>query len=260
MMDGLGSFELADAGEGYMRVFVLVAVVSGLACQQGPKGEAGPQGPVGPTGATGPQAQKGDPGQVVVLVANDGGFIVVDGGVAIVAGPPGSAGVEGPIGTTGPAGATGSQGPATPTTLTNLVNTNGVIGSFVSYYYDDTANVRLVIAVENWAGVPLLLARNETSGAVTYLPWQRLVIQYPAPNCTGAPYIYANELARTWPLFSGSGWYITQNSPQNLALYSQKYFGGGCLNFTTISTYAVLPIVSIPTPPIYSGPLWMELK
>jgi hypothetical protein len=40
----------------------------------------------------------GAPGQVVVLVAADGGSVVVDGGVAIVAGPQGQQGVQGPPG------------------------------------------------------------------------------------------------------------------------------------------------------------------
>lgn len=110
-----------------MRVFLLSVAVSALACQQGPKGDEGPPGPVGPAGLgqqgptgpagpagdagptgmmgvagsqgdagpQGPAGPKGEPGQVVVLVADDGGSLVIDGGIAIVTGPPGPAGAAG---------------------------------------------------------------------------------------------------------------------------------------------------------------------
>lgn len=78
-----------------MRVFVLIVVLSALACQQGPKGDEGPPGMAGAHGDAGPQ---GAPGQVVVLVADDGGSVFIDGGIAIVTGPPGPAGPAGPQG------------------------------------------------------------------------------------------------------------------------------------------------------------------
>lgn len=109
-----------------MRVFVLVAVVSGLACQQGSKGDTGPQGAKGDTGPTGvagsqgPQGTTGErgaqgdlgasgpPGRVVVISAVDGGELVVDGGLVIAAGP---VGPQGPVGPTGSTGASGPSGP-----------------------------------------------------------------------------------------------------------------------------------------------------
>ncbi len=96
---------------------LLVAACAVLVgCQQGPKGDTGAQGPAGPPGVmgssgqqgipgpagprgdageTGPAGMNGAPGQVVVLVAVDGGSVVVDGGVAIVAGPQGAQGQQG---------------------------------------------------------------------------------------------------------------------------------------------------------------------
>lgn len=123
-------------------VLVLAACTSG---PQGPKGDPGPQGPVGPQGdagvqgAVGPQGPAGDagpqgpmgamgaPGQVVVLASADGGALVVDGGVVIVAGPVGPPGqvvvvstvdggtivVDGGVAiVAGPAGPQGVQGMA----------------------------------------------------------------------------------------------------------------------------------------------------
>lgn len=267
---------------------------------KGDQGPAGPQGPKGPKGDMGPQGGNGDagergpqgePGRVLVIVAGDGGAIEIDAGVAVVSGPQGPAGMQGPKGepgsvlvissadggsvavdgglvvVAGPQGPQGLKGdigaigpPGQPAVPMSVVNKTGAVASFVSYYFDNTTSTRLIIGVETWAGVPLLLARNETTAAAVYLPWQRLVIQYAAADCTGTPYIYADELARTWPLFSGSGWYLTQGSMQTLALYSERYFGGGCLNYTIISTYAVLPIVAIASPPSIQGPVWIELK
>mgnify|MGYP001579359085 CR=1 FL=1 len=102
-----------------MRVYVLVVIVGGLACQQGSKGDVGAQGPqgtpgpdgsTGPTGPQGPAGERGPqgeqglvgatgmPGQVVVVATADGGAVLVDGGIAIVAGP---AGPQGPPGAAG---------------------------------------------------------------------------------------------------------------------------------------------------------------
>lgn len=129
---------------------LVVAFLVLSACQQGPKGDPGPEGPVGPMGAMGsmgvpglqgPAGPPGDagptgavgamgaPGTVVVITAADGGSVVVDAGLAIVAGPQGPAGAPGQTlfvlvdgGTvsfdggvaivSGPQGAPGSQGAA----------------------------------------------------------------------------------------------------------------------------------------------------
>lgn len=100
------------------RAVLLAGVLSLVGCTsgpQGPKGDPGPQGPVGPQGdagvegAVGPQGPAGDagpqgpmgamgaPGQVVVLASADGGALVVDGGVVIVAGPAGPVGPPGQV-------------------------------------------------------------------------------------------------------------------------------------------------------------------
>lgn len=151
-----------------MNRLLVAACIVLVGCQQGPKGDTGAQGPAGPAGAMGssgqqgipgPQGPAGDagpqgpfglPGQVVVLVAADGGSLVVDGGVAIIAGPQGpqgaqgqpgqalfvfasdggsaavdggvvvisgpqgAAGAQGPVGPAGPQGSIGAQGPAGP--------------------------------------------------------------------------------------------------------------------------------------------------
>jgi hypothetical protein len=64
---------------------------------KGDKGDTGPAGPPGDAGPPGIQGLKGDPGTVVVVSAVDGGTVVLDGGVAIVAGPPGPPGPPGTI-------------------------------------------------------------------------------------------------------------------------------------------------------------------
>lgn len=104
-----------------MNRFLVAACAVLVGCQQGPKGDTGAQGPAGPSGVIGSTGQQGIPGpqgppgdagpqglqgamglagQVVVVVAADGGSVVVDGGVAIVVGPPGPAGAPGPMGQT----------------------------------------------------------------------------------------------------------------------------------------------------------------
>lgn len=107
-----------------------VAVAALIGCTQaGPKGDPGPDGQPGPQGPNGGKGEPGDvgsegpPGQVVLIAAADGGFVTVDGGLVIVAGPigpqgpqgvqgpPGDAGAEGPQGTQGPPGDAGPQGP-----------------------------------------------------------------------------------------------------------------------------------------------------
>lgn len=96
-----------------MKRIVLVAVVLNLvACTSGPQGPqgptgpqgdagiqgpAGPPGPAGDAGPQGPMGAMGVPGQVVVLAAADGGALVVDGGVVIVAGPQGPVGPAGQV-------------------------------------------------------------------------------------------------------------------------------------------------------------------
>ncbi len=112
---------------------LLVAACAVLVgCQPGAKGDPGPQGPAGPQGSmgasgpqggpgaqgpsgdagpAGPPGMNGPPGQVVVLAAADGGSLVVDGGVVIVAGPAGPAGSAGPQGTAGQS-VVGSSEPA----------------------------------------------------------------------------------------------------------------------------------------------------
>ncbi len=136
---------------------LVAACVAFVGCQPGAKGDPGPQGPAGPQGSmgasgpqggpgpqgppcpagdagpAGPPGQNGPPGQAVVLAAADGGSLVVDGGVVIVAGPHGPQGQQGPAGqalfvfvadggsavvdggvivVAGPVGAQGVQGPA----------------------------------------------------------------------------------------------------------------------------------------------------
>ncbi|MCA3011462.1 MAG: collagen-like protein [Myxococcaceae bacterium] len=104
-----------------MNRLLVAASVALVDCQQGPKGDTGAQGPAGPPGVmgssgqqgipgprgdageTGPAGMTGAPGQVVVLVAADGGSVVVDGGVAIVAGPQGAPGQQGVQGAPGQA-------------------------------------------------------------------------------------------------------------------------------------------------------------
>jgi hypothetical protein len=89
---------------------VLAAVAVLVSCQQGPKGAPGPEGPTGPMGSpgqqgpVGPQGPAGDagppgmnglPGQVAVLASADGGVLFIDGGLVVVAGPPGPQGPPG---------------------------------------------------------------------------------------------------------------------------------------------------------------------
>jgi hypothetical protein len=60
----------------------------------------------------GPQGARGEAGQVVVLVASDGGSLVVDGGVAFVTGPSGQAGAAGQsvVGSSEPTGSNCAAG------------------------------------------------------------------------------------------------------------------------------------------------------
>lgn len=76
----------------------------------GPKGERGDAGPSGPSGDAGERGTTGAPGAVVVLVGADGGTILVDGGVAFVAGPVGPPGPQGDAGPQGPPGQNGQNG------------------------------------------------------------------------------------------------------------------------------------------------------
>ncbi len=102
-----------------MNRYFVAACVAFVGCQQGPKGDTGAQGVAGPPGPTGSNGQQGIPGpqgpagdagpqgptgiagQVVVLVAADGGSVVVDGGIVIVAGPQGPPGQQGAQGAPG---------------------------------------------------------------------------------------------------------------------------------------------------------------
>lgn len=74
----------ADGGTLYMDGGL--AIVAGPQGPQGPQGIAGPQGDAGPVG---PQGLQGSPGSVVFLSVADGGSVTIDGGLVVVAGPPG---------------------------------------------------------------------------------------------------------------------------------------------------------------------------
>lgn len=128
---------------------------------------------------------------------------------------------------------------------------------FVSYYWDERTNTRLIIATESWAGKPLLVARSDTTGNVIALPWQSKALQYSAPNCVGTAYAYEQDALSSWVMeFVG----YPQGVPQLLAIYSEALPGGGCFNYTTIDTYSVVPIVPVTQPPTYSGTLRIELN
>jgi len=84
-----------------------MAILALTACgtKTGATGPAGPQGAAGPAGPEGPSAQY----QVDIA---DGGDLIADGGVLVIAGPQGPAGTVGETGPQGPAGEVGPQGPA----------------------------------------------------------------------------------------------------------------------------------------------------
>ena len=194
------------------RVVLVVAVLSIVACTtgpQGPKGDPGPQGPAGPMGSmgsmgasgqqgpVGPQGDAGPmgamgvmgaPGQVVVVAAADGGTVSVDGGVAIVTGPPGP---QGPMGQTlfvlvdggsvtfdggvvvvsGPQGPQGNAGP--PGGLRAIGRDGGLLGySTGTDFYSLRANCFV-----GSAG-----ASPTTSETSAFVCWT-------GPNCTGTPHL-----------------------------------------------------------------------
>ncbi len=98
-----------------LRTFVVALALGLFGCISdvpGPPGPAGPPGPVGEPGPLGPQGLPGAIGDLYVSIA-DGGSLLVDGGLLVIAGPVGPAGpqgVQGPLGPQGAIGATGPQG------------------------------------------------------------------------------------------------------------------------------------------------------
>lgn len=242
-----------------MRSVVLVgAVLSIVACTtgpQGPKGDPGPAGPQGdagvqgPVGATGPagdagpvgpmgaSGMNGAPGQVVVLVAADGGSVVVDGGVAIVAGPPGAQGIQGPPGTAGQAqfifaadGGTvvldggvvvvaGPPGPTAPPGLRVFGPDGGLLGySTGSDYYslaggcftgiqgfspvatDPTNTAQMCWTGTDCTGTPLMNS-----------PWLRVQVG------SGPPFNFANALGRCFLASKNTGGPMLENRVFRLA-------------------------------------------
>lgn len=100
-------------------------------------------------GPPGPAGPSGPPGQVVVVSAVDGGMVVVDGGVAIVAGPAGPQGAQGPQGLSGQS----VVGSSEPTGLNcaaggvRLVSASGT--AFVCNGVQGTPGQSVGFAVEN---------------------------------------------------------------------------------------------------------------
>ena len=217
-------------------VLVVLMLAAGCSRKTGEQGEPGPQGEAGSTGPRGPAGPQG------------------------LSGAPGTVGAQGVPGSIGPQGPPGDAGPPGPAgnPVANVINVGGAVGQFVSFYYDKTNNRNLVISSENWAGPRLLLARDESTGAAAYLPWQLQPLQFTSAGCVGTPYVYANT-PRTWAVVNG-GWKMIQGASQSLALYSEKMAAGGCLDFTTIDTLAVVPVVAIDPPPTIAGPLKIELQ
>lgn len=207
-----------------MRSF-LGFVVAGLllGCSSGPKGDTGPQGPkgdpgaVGPSGATGAQGPQGErgaegqqglpgsPGQVVVLASADGGIVVVDGGVAIVAGPPGDRGPVGPTGAPGSVvllstvdggllsvdgGVIVVGGPPGPPGPTQRMTVRGGDGGLVGYQYGFGTFVPSLncFAWIDYDSAPLRLRGLMWGNNIGYLD----------PGCTSAPFLASTPVGTNW--------------------------------------------------------------
>ncbi len=95
---------------------IALVCVAGAGCISdvpGPPGPSGERGGPGPEGPPGPQGLPGAIGDLYVSIA-DGGTLLVDGGLLVLAGPKGDKGdqgVQGVQGVQGPQGAVGPVGP-----------------------------------------------------------------------------------------------------------------------------------------------------
>lgn len=180
-----------------MRVWLVIALVGALACQQGPKGETGLQGPKGETGMPGPKGdqgiagtqgatgergpqgeqgptgQPGIPGQAVVLTAGDGGSLTVNGNIAVVTGPQGVQGATGAQGQVGGAGPSGLQGPAGPPGVRVLAADGGLLG-FLTGADFWSQEYGCFIGLEPFTPDPNTNIRTS--------------VCFTNPDCTGTPY------------------------------------------------------------------------
>lgn len=175
------------------RVLLASALIAAAACQQGPRGEPGPQGArgepgaagaVGPRGDTGAQGPTGDRGAVLVLSVADGGALVVDGGVAIAAGPAGQSGLDGPQGPPGLQGGQGAPGPIGPLGANGPTGPIGPAGP---------SSGVLVIAgdggVEGTLAGTMFFSSAARCGIDTTGFAPSVQLCWTNPDCTGVPYV-----------------------------------------------------------------------